>query len=262
MRSDRSDIISFLLAVPTVLRQGKRGQFSGVPMSPADCEDDKNDTESAVCQIDHRFAACLNFLVRRPPGLKINLFTLNENALCHESPRRARKKFHAPGLFCSGSPSPPGAEVTYHQQFGNSKGHSLKTLSAASDGGRCNEMMLFQGHPAKRRLTKTTERGKSVGRDSVDLQVVDRSQLLGGTRLPRVSPFFIGNMPMPRLLNLDLCPSRFDFLFHLVGFGFGHAFLDRLWRAFYKRFRFRQAKARHRAAHFLDHADLVGTHFL
>src|SRR5205823_10312647 len=65
-----------------------------------------------------------NFLVRRPPGLKINLFTLNENALCHESPRRARKKFHAPGLFCSGSPSPPGAEVTYHQQFGNSKGHS------------------------------------------------------------------------------------------------------------------------------------------
>src|SRR5437764_2549604 len=125
MRSARSDIISSLLAVPTVLRQGKRGQFSGVPMSPADCEDDKNDTESAVCQIDHhRFAACLNFLVRRPPGLKINLFTLNENALCHESPRRARKKFHAPGLFCSGSPSPPGAEVTYHQQFGNSKGHS------------------------------------------------------------------------------------------------------------------------------------------
>jgi len=29
-------------------------------MSPADCEDDKNDTESAVCQIDHhRFAAFL-----------------------------------------------------------------------------------------------------------------------------------------------------------------------------------------------------------
>src|SRR6185312_15907573 len=82
------------------------------------------------------------------------------------------------------------------------------------------------------------------------------------TRLPRVPPFFIGNMPMPRLLDLDLRPRRFDFLFHLVGFGFGHAFLDRLWRAFYKRFRFRQAKPRHRAAHFLNHADLVGTHFL
>jgi len=38
-------------------------------MSPADGEDDKNDIESAVCQIDHhRFAAFLNFLVRRPPG--------------------------------------------------------------------------------------------------------------------------------------------------------------------------------------------------
>src|SRR5206468_11066662 len=121
-----------------------------------------------------------------------------------------------------------------------------------------NEMMLFQGRPAKRRLTKTTERGKSVGRDSVDLQVVDRSQLLGGTRLPRVSPFFIGNMPMPRLLNLDLCPSRFDFLFHLVGFGFGHAFLDRLWRAFYKRFRFRQAnRSEEHTSELQSRSDLV-----
>jgi hypothetical protein len=38
-------------------------------MSPAIGEDDKNDTESAACQIDdHRFVAFLNFLVRRPPG--------------------------------------------------------------------------------------------------------------------------------------------------------------------------------------------------
>jgi hypothetical protein len=38
-------------------------------MSPAIDEDDKNDTESAACQIDrHRFVAFLNFLVRRPPG--------------------------------------------------------------------------------------------------------------------------------------------------------------------------------------------------
>ena len=69
MRSARSDIISSLLRVPTALRQGKRGQLSGVPMSPPIGEDDKNDTESAVCQIDdHRFVAFLNFLVRRPPG--------------------------------------------------------------------------------------------------------------------------------------------------------------------------------------------------
>jgi hypothetical protein len=61
-------------------------------------------------------------------GLKINLFTLNENAYCHESPRRARKKFQALGLFCSASPSPPGAEVAVHQQFGNRKVRSLKTL--------------------------------------------------------------------------------------------------------------------------------------
>jgi hypothetical protein len=99
MRSARSDIISFLLAVPTVLRQGKRGQLSGVPMSPADCEDDKNDTESAVCQIDHhRFAAFLNFSCPSSAGLKINLFTLNENPLCHESSRRARKNFKRPRL--------------------------------------------------------------------------------------------------------------------------------------------------------------------
>jgi hypothetical protein len=38
-------------------------------MSPAIGEDDKNDIESAACQIDyHRFVAFLNFLVRRPPG--------------------------------------------------------------------------------------------------------------------------------------------------------------------------------------------------
>jgi hypothetical protein len=49
--------------------KGKRGQFSGVPMSSAIGEDDKNDIESAACQIDHhRFVAFLNFLVRRPPG--------------------------------------------------------------------------------------------------------------------------------------------------------------------------------------------------
>jgi hypothetical protein len=55
--------------VPTALRQGKRRQFSGVAMSPAIGEDDKNDIESAACQIDdYRFVAFLNFLVRRPPG--------------------------------------------------------------------------------------------------------------------------------------------------------------------------------------------------
>jgi hypothetical protein len=38
-------------------------------MSPAIGEDDKNDTETAVCQTNHhRFVALLNFLVRRPPG--------------------------------------------------------------------------------------------------------------------------------------------------------------------------------------------------
>jgi len=47
-----------LLRVLTALRQGKRGQFSGVPMSPPIGEDDKNDIESAACQIDHhRFVA-------------------------------------------------------------------------------------------------------------------------------------------------------------------------------------------------------------
>ena len=69
MRSARSDIISSLLAVATVGRQGKRLPVSGGNVkSPADGEDDKNDTESAVCQIDHhRFAAFLNFLsVVRP----------------------------------------------------------------------------------------------------------------------------------------------------------------------------------------------------
>src|SRR5437762_11691415 len=98
-------------------------------MSPADGEDDKNDIESAVCQIRPPPIRCLpKFSCPSSAGLKINLFTLNENPYCHESPRRAREKFHAPGPFCSGSPSPPGAEVAYHQQFGNRKGRSLKTL--------------------------------------------------------------------------------------------------------------------------------------
>ena len=58
-----------MLRVPTALRQGKRGQLSGVPMSPPIGEDDKSGPESAVCQINnHRFVAFLNFLVRRPPG--------------------------------------------------------------------------------------------------------------------------------------------------------------------------------------------------
>jgi hypothetical protein len=74
------------------------------------------------------------------------LFTLNEKALCHESPRRARKKFHAPELFCNGSPSPPGAEVPFHQQFGNRKGRSLKTLLPPA-GGSYNEMMLIRAAP-------------------------------------------------------------------------------------------------------------------
>ena len=65
MRSARSDIISSLLRVPTALRQGKRGQLSGVPISPPIGEDDKNDTESAVCQIDdHRL---------RPPDWYTNI---------------------------------------------------------------------------------------------------------------------------------------------------------------------------------------------
>src|SRR6476620_9689006 len=102
-------------------------------------------------------------------------------------------------------------------------------------------MMLIRAAPKSVALPKTIEPRKSIGRDSVEPQVIDRTQLTrDATSAP--PPFFIGNMPMPRLLNLHLCPSRFDFLFHLVGFGFGHAFLDRLWRAFYKRFRVRQAK--------------------
>src|SRR5438067_1390263 len=68
-------------------------------------------------------------------------------------------------------------------------------------------------------------------------------------------------MPMPRLLNLNLRPSRFDLLLDFLGFGLGHAFLDRLRRAFCQRFCFSQTKTRHRAAHFLDDANLVRAHF-
>jgi hypothetical protein len=68
-------------------------------MSPADREDDKNDTESAVCQIDHhRFAAFPKFSCPSSAGLKINLFTLNENAFCHGLPHTARKNFKRPTL--------------------------------------------------------------------------------------------------------------------------------------------------------------------
>jgi hypothetical protein len=56
--------------------KGKRGQFSGVPMSSAIGEDDKNDIESAACQIDdHRFVAFLNFLVRRPVKNKVTVYS-------------------------------------------------------------------------------------------------------------------------------------------------------------------------------------------
>jgi hypothetical protein len=61
-------------------------------------------------------------------GLKINLFTLNENAYCHESPRRARKKFTRQGFSAAEVHHRRGAEVAVHQQFGNRKGRSLKTL--------------------------------------------------------------------------------------------------------------------------------------
>jgi len=150
------------------------------------------------------------------------------------------------------------AEVHHHRR----RKSPITNNSAASDDGSHSEMMLIQATPRQSvALPKTIERRKSVGRDFVEPQVVDRTQLTLDATSARPH-FFVGNMPMPRLLNLDLCPSRFDFLFHLVSFGFGHAFLDRLWRALYKRFRFRQAKTRHRAAHFLDHADLVGAHFL
>jgi hypothetical protein len=53
----------------------------------------------------------------------------------------------------------------------------LENASAASDGGSYNEMMLIRAAPQRVALPKTIERGKSVGRDSVEPQVVDRSQL-------------------------------------------------------------------------------------
>src|SRR5437016_4048611 len=52
----------------------------------------------------------------------------------------------------------------------------LENASAASEGGSYNEMILIRAAP-KRRHTKTIERRNSIRRDSVEPQIVDRSQL-------------------------------------------------------------------------------------
>src|SRR5437868_15022539 len=84
---------------------------------------------------------------------------------------------------------------------------------------------------------------------------------------PAAEPRFPEHLPVrtpastpPELLDLDLRAGRFDLLFDFFGFRLGHAFLDRLGSAFDKRLRFRQAKTRDCAAHFLDHADFVPAH--
>jgi len=53
----------------------------------------------------------------------------------------------------------------------------FENASAASDGGSYGEMMLIQAARQSVARPKTIERSKSVGRDSVEPQVVDRSQL-------------------------------------------------------------------------------------
>ena len=49
------------------------------------------------------------------------------------------------------------------------------------------------------------------------------------------------------LFDFDLGACRFDLFLDLFRFCLGHAFLDRLGRAFDERFRFRKAESRNRA---------------
>jgi hypothetical protein len=87
------------------------------------------------------------------------LFTLNENPLCHESPRRARKKFTRQGFSVAEGHHRPGAEVAFHQQFRNRKRRLLENASAASDGGSYNEMMLIWAAAQSVAWQKTIEAG-------------------------------------------------------------------------------------------------------
>src|SRR3954464_11181530 len=81
--------------------------------------------------------------------------------------------------------------------------------------------------------------------------------------LPRVPKIpSKSDSPNSALFNLDLRAGRFDLFLDLFGFRFGHAFLDRLGSAFDERLGFGQTESRHRAPHFLDHADLVRAHLL